>query len=59
MEKTKGNGCKLQQEKFHLDKRQQFFTVRTINHWNNLPRDVVESLPVTGGFQDATGWGAR
>ncbi|GAB0181377.1 hypothetical protein GRJ2_000603000 [Grus japonensis] len=43
MEKTKGNGYKLHQERFHLDIRNNIFTVRTINHWNNLPRDVVES----------------
>ena len=42
MEKTSGNTFKLHQGKFHLNVR-NFFTVRTINHWNNLPRDVVES----------------
>ncbi|GAB0182117.1 hypothetical protein GRJ2_000677000 [Grus japonensis] len=43
MEKTRGNRYKLHWERFHLDIRKKFFTVRTIIHWNNLPRDVVES----------------
>lgn len=36
MENTRGNGYKLQGERFHLHIRKKFFTV------NNLPRDVVE-----------------
>ncbi|KAK4827174.1 hypothetical protein QYF61_015136 [Mycteria americana] len=43
MEKTKANGYKLYLEKFHLSIRNNFFAVRTINRWNNLLRDVVES----------------
>ncbi|KAK4827456.1 hypothetical protein QYF61_018177 [Mycteria americana] len=43
MEKTYSNGCKLHWERFHLYVRKEFFTVRTTNHWNNLPRDVGES----------------
>ncbi|GAB0208708.1 hypothetical protein GRJ2_003336500 [Grus japonensis] len=44
MEKTRGNGYQLHGERFLLDIRQTiFFTARTINHWNNLPRDMVES----------------
>jgi len=39
----KGQRCKLHWERFHLDMRKKLFTVRTIAHWNNLPRDVVES----------------
>ena len=34
MERTNGNRYKLRQERFHLDRRQKFFTVRTINHQN-------------------------
>jgi len=43
LERTRGSGCKLHQESFHLHTRKTFFAVRTIDHCNNLPRDVVES----------------
>ncbi|KAK4832286.1 hypothetical protein QYF61_021685 [Mycteria americana] len=43
MEKTRGNRYNFHQERFHLGIRKKFFTVRTIIHQNNLPRDVVES----------------
>lgn len=45
-----GTACSLTYGKrcinFHLDIGQKFFTVRTINHWNDLPRDMVESPPL-------------
>jgi len=43
MEKTRGNRNKLHWERFHLNTRKEFFTLRAIIHWKNLPRDVVES----------------
>jgi len=43
MEKTRSNGYKLHQERFHFDIGNKCFTVRTIIHWNNVPRDVVKS----------------
>lgn len=39
MEKTRGNGDKLPLGRAQLDTRGQWFTVRTMSHWNNLPRE--------------------
>ncbi|KGL85534.1 hypothetical protein N309_08670, partial [Tinamus guttatus] len=37
------NGWKLKHHKFHRNLRKNFLTVRVTEHWNRLPREVVES----------------
>lgn len=41
--KMKGNGYKLLLGRFQQIIRQKNFTMRTTNHWNNLPREMEDS----------------
>lgn len=48
-ERTKGKRRKLLHGKFCLDTRKMFFTIRTIEDWDRLPREVVRTPLATNG----------
>ena len=33
---------KLERRKFHINTQKNFFMIRVMEHWNRLPREIVE-----------------
>jgi len=48
--RTRNNGLKLEQRKFHIYMQKNLFSVTVTEHWKRLPREAVESF--YGDIQD-------
>lgn len=48
--RTRGNGHKQENQKFHLNNRKHFFTVRLTENWHRFAEEVAE-LPSSGSIR--------
>lgn len=50
--RTRGHSLKLKKDRCYSDIRKYFFSQRAINHWNNLPENVV-TAPSLDSFKNS------